>query len=149
MKRVFRLSLLVVGVLMVVPIMANAQNSNGAIVIKDTSCTVLGTDSSGNLLPFDVFESVKVITPSRIYAKNVSCHGDLPDTMVSPDRALVLDYSNTGLECCVNFDGNWYSTAQWHETITPSGNVSLTCHFKGDEPAGSCGVGDVGGEVPQ
>jgi hypothetical protein len=151
MKRVFRLSLLVVGVLMVVPIMANAQNSNGAVVIKDTSCTVLGTESDayGNLLTFDVFESVKVITPSRIYAKNVSCHGDLPDTMVSPDRALVLDYSNTGLECCVNFDGSWYSTTQWHETITPSGNVSLTCHFRGDEPAGSCSGDGVSGGGPQ
>jgi len=43
MKKVYPLSLLVVGVLMVIPIVANGQILNGAVVIKDTSCTVLGT----------------------------------------------------------------------------------------------------------
>ena len=126
MKKLYLVSLLVVGGLMVIPIVAHAQ----AVVIKDTSCTVLDTD----LQPFDVFDTVKVITPSKNNNKNVSCHGDLPDQMDSPAKAVVLDFDNTNLKCCVNFDGNWFSTTQWHETITPSGNVSLTCHFKGDEP---------------
>ena len=142
MKKVYPLSLLVVGVLMVIPIVANGQslNGNGAVVIKDTSCFVLGTvftNGQFSLLPFEVFESVKVMTPSKNYNKNVSCHGDLPDGMDSPAKAVVLDFDNTGRKCCVNFDGDWFSTTQWHETITPSGNVSLTCHFKGDELRGS------------
>jgi len=127
MKKMYPLSLLAFGVLMVIPIMVNAQG-NGALVIWDDACTVLGP----TLEPFDVFDTVKVITPSKNYNKNVSCHGDLPATMDLPDKAVVLDYNNTGRECSVNFNGTWYSTTQWHETITPSGNVSLTCHFIGD-----------------
>jgi len=127
MKKVYRLSLLVVGVLIAIPIIVNAQG-NGAVVIWDDACTVLGP----NLEVFEVYNTVKVITPSKNYNKNVSCHGDLPEGMVSPANAVVLDYNNTGLECSVNFNGAFYSTTQWHETITPSGNVSLTCHFIGD-----------------
>jgi len=133
MKKVYPLSLLVVGVLMVIPIVANGQILNGAVVIKDTNCTVLDTA----LDTFVVIESVKVTTPSKNYNKNVSCHGDLPYD--PPAKAVVLDFDNTGLNCCVMFDGQWYSTTQWHETITPSGNVSLTCHFTGNEPADGCG----------
>jgi len=124
MKKLYLVSLLVVGGLMAIPIMAHAQ----AVVIKDTSCTVLDT----NLQPFDVFDTVKVITPSKNLNKNVSCHGDLLDSVEPPVKAQVLDYDNTLLKCCVNFDGSWFSTTNWHETITPSGNVSLTCHFIGD-----------------
>ena len=92
-KKVYPLSLLVAGVLMVIPITGNAQilDGNGAVVIKDTSCTVLGTVfTNGNftLVPFEVLDSVKVITPSKNYTKNVSCHGDLPDGMDSPPNAL-------------------------------------------------------------
>ncbi len=146
MKRAYALSLFVVGVLMIIPTTGSAQvpGGNGAVVIKDTSCTVLGTVFTNGdfiLVPFEVLESVKVITPSKNYTKNVSCHGDLPDGMSPPPNAVVLDFGNTGLTCCVNFDGVWLSTAEWHETITPSGNVSLTCHFKGDEQAGGCGGG--------
>ncbi len=129
---------------MVVPITGNAQilDGNGAVVIKDTSCTVFGTVLTNGTLTlelFDVYGSVKVITPSKNYNMNVSCHGDLPDGMDSPANAVVLGFDNTGLNCCVNFDGAWFSTAEWHETITPSGNVSLTCHFKGDEQPNGCG----------
>ena len=135
MKKIYLLSLLLVGALMVIPIIANAQG-NGAVVIKDTSCTVLGPNLPA-LITFEVYDTVKVITPSKNCNVNVSCHGDLPDGWTPPTNALVLDYNSTGWVCEVNFDGVLYSTTQWHETITPSGNVSLTCHFIGD-----CGGGD-------
>lgn len=133
MKNVYLLSLLIVGSLIVIPIVAHAQ----AVVIKDTSCTVLTPD----LQSFDVYDTVKVITPSKNLNKNVSCHGDLEDGVEAPALAMVLNFDNTQMKCCVNFDDTWFSTMNWHETITPSGNVSLTCHFKGDEPPdASCGV---------
>ncbi len=116
--------------LVMIPGMAGAQ----AVVIKDTECTVLDP----NLQPFDVIDTVKVITPSRNFNKNASCHGDLPVEILPPDKAVVWDFENTGLRCCVSFNGFTYSTEKWHETITPSGNVSLTCHFKGDEPQDLC-----------
>jgi len=136
MKKICLLSLLVVGVLMLIPIMANAQG-NGAVVIWDDGCTVLDP----NLDEFEVYDTVKVITPSINNTKNVSCHGDLIAGIDPPLKAVVLDYENTTKECCVNFNGVWLSTTQWHETITPSGNVSLTCHFKGGEQTGTCGGG--------
>lgn len=141
MKRVCLMSLLIVGTLMAIPIVAQSQ----AVVIKDTSCNVLDP----SLTPFTVFDTIKVITPSKNLTKNVSCHGDLPDGAVAPPNAVVLDFDNTQIKCCVNFDGNWFSTTNWHETITPSGNVSLTCHFNGDEPTdASCSVVGVGSPPP-
>ena len=133
MKKVYLMSLLIVGTLICLPIVAHTQ----AVVIKDTSCSVLDP----LLQSFDVWNTVKVITPSKNFNKNVSCHGDLLDGMEPPPKAIVLNFDNTGLRCCVNFDGYWFSTMDWHETITPSGNVSLTCHFKGNEPTdSSCAI---------
>src|SRR4030042_6252449 len=111
-----------------VPIMANAQN--GAVVIKDTACTVLDLDS---ITTFEVLNTVKVSTPSRNSNRNVSCHGDLSDRPIylpqeaHPSQAVTFNFEGTGLKCCVNFDGVWVSTDKWHEVITPSGNVSLPC----------------------
>jgi hypothetical protein len=124
--------MLVIVALGMVPMMAEAQS--GAVVIKDTSCTVLDP----NLQSFVVYDTVKVLTPSRNFNKNVSCHGDLPADIIPPEKAVVLDYETTGLMCCVTFDSHFFSTDKWHETITPSGNVSLTCHFEGDEPVSDC-----------
>ncbi len=124
------ISVAVVG-LGIVPVMANAQN--GAVVIKDTACTVLDLDSQTT---FEVLNTVKVSTPSRNGNRNVSCHGDLSDRPIdfppegAPSQAVTFDFEDTGFKCCVNFDGVWVSTDKWHEVITPSGNVSLTCHFK-------------------
>jgi hypothetical protein len=110
------------------PVVADAQD--GAVVIKDTSCMVLDVDAINT---FDVYDTVKVTTPSRNNNRNVSCHGDLPDGSILPDNAVVYNFMSTGWKCCVNFDGVWLATENWHEVITPSGNVSLTCHYKGDE----------------
>ena len=140
MKKSWLGCLLAVVALGMVPGMAGAQN--GAVVIKDTSCTVLDLDK---ITTFEVMDTVKVITPSRNLNKNVSCHGDLTDGSLSvpPDKAVTFDYENTGFKCCVNFsldtnNPNWVSTENWHQVITPSGNVSLTCHFKGNEALEPC-----------
>jgi hypothetical protein len=110
----------------IVPALAGAQ----AVVIKDSSCIVL--DVTGRYT-FDVYDTVKVITQSKNANKNISCHGELPIGDTPPDKAIVLDYDSTHFRCCVNIDGEYVATLDWHETITPSGNVSLTCHFKGDD----------------
>ena len=110
------------------PLLAEAQNR--AVVIKDTSCTVLDLDG---LSTFDVSNTIKVSTPSRNCNRNVSCHGDLSDgsSYLPPDQGVVFNYENSGWECRVNFDGVWMPTLNWHQVITPSGQVTLTCHFKG------------------
>jgi hypothetical protein len=137
--------LLAVVALVMIPVVAGAQEVKHAVVIKTDSCLVVDLHPPFNDPPFTTFEvpdSVKVVTQSRNLNKNVSCHGDLSDGSsyenTPPKQAVTYDYENTGWQCCVNFDGVWASTLQWHETITPSGNVSLTCHFKGNEPTTAC-----------
>jgi hypothetical protein len=121
-------TLVIVVALGLVPMMAQAQDDGGAIVIKDTSCRVRGP-----MYSYFLIDAVKVITPSRNSNVNVSCHGDLPETIAVPDKAIVLDYDSTGHPCCAFINGDSYETQTWHETITPNGSVSVTCHFKGDE----------------
>jgi hypothetical protein len=129
MKRNWMLFLLTVVALGTVPALAGAQ----AVVIKDTSCEVL----SPNGLDFVPIDTIKVTTPSKNCNINVSCHGELPAGAPIPDKAEVFNYDNTNLMCTTTFDSVQVSTANWHEVITPSGNVSLTCHFK-DCPPTSC-----------
>jgi len=137
MRKASLVCLLFVMGLMVVPAMVEAQ----AVVIKDDSCTFFGTDGSlfeaqGGV---EDLNSIKVITPSQNCNKNVSCH----TVIEPPGQAYVFDYDSrnygTGFTCDVEFiytDQNGIeqrdllSTENWHQTITPKGNVSLTCHFK-------------------
>ncbi len=126
MNRRLSLQLLpVVVCIMMVPAFVGAQ----AVVIKDTSCTVLDLNQEAM---FDVWDSIKVITPSENCNRNVSCHGSLSDqpSFVPPKSGVVFNYGNTGMECLVYFDGEPAYTTSWHQVITPKGNVSLTCHFK-------------------
>jgi len=138
-----------------IPLLANAQG--GALLIKGEQCTFLDLDDK--LFP-DVpnvseAQSIKVLTPSANCNKNVSCHAALSDfsSYQPPAKAVVFDYDYYGgtLLCKVLFElvddnGNlifsyWMSTDDWHEVITPKGNVSLTCHFK------NCGCEGEEGEA--
>ena len=132
-------ALVVVGLL---PGLAAAQNA--AVVVKDTDCTVLDVDGINT---FTVHDSVKVTTKSSNNNLNVSCHGDLADRDYPADppplSALTFDYKTTPntVFCCADVNGSTLYTTNWHQTITPSGNVTLTCHFKGDEPISDPTVG--------
>ena len=125
MRKLSLLSPLVLVCMMMVPALVEAQ----AVVIKDTSCTVLNVDQGDTS---EVWNTTKVTTPSQNCNRNVSCHGNLSDQplFVAPNKAVVFNYENTGLECSVYFNGELASTTSWHQVITPSGNFSLTCHFK-------------------
>jgi len=134
------------------PVMAQAQ-SKGAVVYKGTSCAVLSVDGKKSLDVSDtvnVPNTVKVTTPSKNCNRNVSCHGVLPEGAQLPEKEAVWNYKTTGYECRVNFDGVWVTTMEWHATISPKGNISLTCHFKGcgSPPSANCTlptVADTGG----
>jgi len=110
------------------PVMANAQ-SKGAVVIKDESIVFFNIDN--NLMEVTLTEmkgSTKVVTPSPNCNKNVSAHGKYPVT--PPGRSIVFDFDSTEVPCIVLFDGIPYATNKWHQVISRSGRVSLTCHFK-------------------
>ena len=56
------------------------------------------------------------------------CHGIITDP---PEKAIVWNAYNVADEptTCMNDDAS-RSTYDWHETISVSGMVTLTCHFK-------------------
>ncbi len=125
-------------VLGLIPGLAGAQ----AVVIKDTSCTFFDFDGRQTFeVPGGVedLNSIKVITPSQNCNKNVSCHTEFENL---DGMAYIFDYDSphhgTFVSCWVEFyykDAEGHdipytlATENWHQTITPKGKVSLTCHF--------------------
>ena len=94
----------------------NTSNTHhGATVTKDLPCGIL-TPPFGSVVATD---SIFVLTPSG-HAVLV-CKGDLP-AGVGPTSAIVID----GLLCGAP---GVAPTTRSHTTITPSGEVNLTCHF--------------------
>jgi len=99
-----------------------------AVVIKDTSIVILDTAYDY----YEVFNTVKVMTPSQNGNFNVSSHGILEGVPL-PTRAVVLDYDVIPVPCKVDFNGVTVQTDDWHEVITPSGRVNISCHFNIDQ----------------
>ena len=90
---------------------------SGASVTRDLACGIL-TPPFGSVVATD---SIFILTPSG--HATLVCKGDLP-AGVGPDKAIVIE----GLLCHAP---GVTSTNESHTTITPSGEVSLTCHFSG------------------
>jgi hypothetical protein len=123
--------LLAVVALGMAPVMAGAQTPG----IDAAGCNVFNTDG---LTLFRIDRSHTVITDSSNDNINISCHGDLPDVALAPPKAEVFqgrDYQILGIpvQCSIVVNDQLFCTSNWHEVITPSGNVTLTCHFKGNE----------------
>lgn len=117
--------LLGVVVLVVVPIIASAQEVQHAVVIKDEAIVFLDIDN--NTLS-EVPGTIKVVTNSNNCNKNVSAHGQYP--FMPPSKSTIVDKIESGLDCLVYFDNVPFYTSDWHQVITPKGIVTLTCHFK-------------------
>ena len=90
---------------------------HGATVTRDLACGIL-TPPFGSVTATD---SVFVLTPNG--HATLVCKGDLP-AGVGPEKAIVIE----GLLCHAP---GVTDTTESHTTITPSGEVSLTCHFVG------------------
>ncbi|HET7419060.1 MAG TPA: hypothetical protein VFL27_01620 [Candidatus Dormibacteraeota bacterium] len=90
---------------------------HGATVIKDLACGI-ATPPFGQVTATD---SIFVLTPNG--HATLVCKGDLPSG-VGPKSAIVID----NLTCSAP---GVLPTTDSHTTITPSGEVSLTCHFGG------------------
>lgn len=118
--------LLAVVALGMAPVMAGAQT----LGIDAAGCNVFNT---GGLTLFRIDRSHTVITDSSNDNINISCHGDLPDVALAPPRAEVFQGRDYQIQCSIVVNGQSFCTSNWHEVITPSGNVTLTCHFKGNE----------------
>jgi hypothetical protein len=124
-------------VMLLVPIISA---DNGALLIDPAgTCTYLGPNGS-----------VMSTTDTRIvitYSSNGNVNYKCEDIVVNPGPALTYDFSSSGFNCQIprfNEDGSplldddeenpqqlFISTIDWRETISSSGNVTLTCRFNG------------------
>ena len=96
-----------------------------AEIITDEPCWVL--DTTGKIWNgFDVYYSHSVGTNSMNGNAVRICHGWLPDGAEKPKKAIMFNNENTGYRCDTLFG----ITYDWQLIITPSGRVTLTCHYK-------------------
>jgi hypothetical protein len=91
--------------------------ANGAVVIQDFACGLI--DGDGNFIV--TYGTIEVQNPSG--HATLKCHA----TGVANDTgsAVHWDITNTGVDCGTSYG----STADWHETVSTSGNATLTCQY--------------------
>ena len=115
-------ALAVVAVLLVVPATGSASSGNGkgALQISGSTCNLL----DGNGAPFQVTSPTKnVYAPDGSWNLTCKAKGAPNGTGAS----VTWTFANTGL-LCFDLTGQM-STTVYSETVSASGNVSLTCHF--------------------
>ncbi|HEX8944304.1 MAG TPA: hypothetical protein VF785_14290 [Gemmatimonadaceae bacterium] len=99
--------------------------SNGAIVISiQTPCHFF--DGNGNwTLAIGDCDFHIVVTPGGVIL-NLTARGQVPPA--SNGEAVQYDFASTGIPCTI--DNTSYSTENWQETVTPSGQVAWSCAFR-------------------
>jgi hypothetical protein len=90
-----------------------------AVVIKDLSCLLY----DGNGAITFTTQSQSVGTPSANGNAMLSCHAVVPN---DTGKAAHFDYESTGVECITIFG----STQNWKETVSASGQATLSCKYK-------------------
>jgi hypothetical protein len=90
-------------------------------------CTVDNLD--GEIVPMDGTprgDGLIVVTENANGSWNAACSGSLPEGSRLPDRTVVWTVEDVGGGCGIP---DWIWTTDFNEVITPSGQVTLTCHF--------------------
>ena len=97
--------------------------NNSAEVNKDVGCNLV--DAEGNLF-FAPESGHQVLTNSAKDNSKITCHAQLPEGQVPPEKAIHWNFDNTNMLCSTGAG----FTDDWKGVVTPSGNVMLTCHYK-------------------
>ena len=113
---------------MIITPAAFANNGIGATVTKGLCAMIDPNDPTSFQLPGKLND---VITPSGM--ERISCHGkaDYNGQAIHYDSTNALDASGAPLQC---FGVAGTTTSDWHEEVSASGQVSLTCDFTGVTP---------------
>jgi hypothetical protein len=96
-----------------------AMAANGAVVLHDAGGTLFAADGS-------LFSTSNGCTYVANHAGHTlsSCHAQQPTSVANPSKAVIFNFSNTGVLC----SANGVLTQNWQEVVTPNGSVSITCH---------------------
>ena len=105
---------------------AQAQNANAAVVISGEGCTVIVPNAAGQLAPPVAFVAdAKFHRVFRDGAWLISCHADLPETMVPPElrraEGFLCGSPTIGL------------TRDSKMQATPGGRWSVSCRVNGGD----------------
>jgi hypothetical protein len=108
-----------IGILFLIALaMPALANGNGAVVGKDIACGIYTGDYGTGFIAASDSQSV-------INGNNwkLTCHGQIADTF--PIKAVKYNEDTTPAQSCL-LSGQ--ITDDWNVVITPSGQVTLTCH---------------------
>jgi hypothetical protein len=95
-----------------------------AFVEHGEICAVAALDAQGNLL---FVNGIGMFVVSQGGVVTYGCHADLGVPM---GRRIDLGYHETGIRCGMRDPLDCavsYFSTNWHETISPNGQVALTC----------------------
>jgi hypothetical protein len=135
-SRMRRLIVAVVSVFAFSGLGISVAHAEPAIVINpfEGICGIITADGGVELFDFD--DHVSQITTTESANGNVTFKCKVLDIPNSTGHAVVWNYDNTGFlcqvpetECGNGVDG---LTADWHETVSNSGVVKLTCRCDAD-----------------
>lgn len=130
-KKIFLLVTLV-SLILITTTLVSADSPNSAVVIHDDTCWV--PDGTGSLEFDDLWEIPNCCTVVETFGKpgvkKFSCHAQLPEEAVYPEKTMLLTYENTDeFECWWDIAGT-ITTDDYLFTLTPSGVVNFHCMFK-------------------
>ncbi len=95
-----------------------------AVLTRPDDCGLL--DGNGGVV-FPVDAKVTA-TPSPNDNAMVQCRADV--TPADSGRAVQFDFNSTGFLCGVpDSKGAVQMTQRWEETVSASGNATITCHY--------------------
>ncbi len=95
-----------------------------AVHIADFGCGVIDGDGNG----FVTNDTKSTTTNARNGVVIMKCQArGVPN---GTGTAVNYDYASTGLLCSVLSSNGAFVTQDWHETVSASGNATLTCRYK-------------------
>jgi len=123
MKKIFA------GIVGMVLLYSGSALAQAEVQIDETGCFVIDGDGNGDLIDATALGGDAVIravmTPSG--NSKITCNGTAAPAQ---GRAQISDNESTGFLCNTSFG----LTADWHNVVTKSGRVSLTCYINGGAP---------------
>jgi hypothetical protein len=101
-----------------------AEETEPAFVVHGDTCWI----PDANYVMHEIKDCcTMVIANSVTGVRQFTCHAQLPDYAAIPDKAVLYTYKDTGYKCFWDFEGPF--TTNYIFTVTPSGEVSLSCRF--------------------
>jgi hypothetical protein len=110
--------------LVLAAVLPAATRASATISLGTSSCAVV--DSNANCVP-GPFRDVQTTSVNGVEIERASATGVFNDT----GRAVIFTFASFGAPFgyCVS-DVTGRSTAEWVETLTPSGNATIVCRFR-------------------